>query len=179
VRVVGHDTGIGLLTADGIEAADPGGHGALAARMETHVAGGASCAPADSRGDKVCDLWFDYLASYGIPGHALCTSTSGRTTRCGKGTTRTRSLRSVQSIRPACSWERHGMGEHVQCGPVSQAGGSSVVDPSCLFMRASWGGQARAVLPRQPDSDTSRQSSTGPARARRPQAEPYTLVSPL
>jgi hypothetical protein len=45
------DAGIGSRTADGVEPANPEGHGALAARMEAHVLGGESCAPADSLGD--------------------------------------------------------------------------------------------------------------------------------
>jgi hypothetical protein len=48
---VGQNAGLGSRTADGVEAADLEVHGALAARVAAHVAGGASRASADSRGD--------------------------------------------------------------------------------------------------------------------------------
>jgi hypothetical protein len=49
---------------------------------------------------QVCDLWFDYLMSYGCPasrGRARCTSTGGRMTRSARDTTPRSAARGIQS----------------------------------------------------------------------------------
>ncbi len=60
---------------------------------------------------QVCDLWFDYLVSYGLPGRVRCTSTGGRTTRCGKGTNPHSAARRIQR---STSWRSCGHG----CGSL-------------------------------------------------------------
>ena len=58
---------------------------------------------------QVCDLWFDYLTSYGVPGfegRARCTSIGGRTTRLGKGITPPSAARRVLRSTSWCSCGR-------------------------------------------------------------------------